>query len=509
MKTAMLFSAALAAATCAGASGSAKMAGFAMRLDDNHSPVQWREVASIFEEQGMRASFAVISGKLSDEQGRCLADLAARGHEMMDHTPQHAMFRITYPDDRMFAAAKGAPWVAETDPANRTIYCKPELDFSHKSVFRFRGAIRGGELVGVESALAKRLTFSRKFFDLSTGKGYGISKIDGERRFLLDFWRRPVTEDVSEREFTFFDQAAITTSKDLRRAQAALTRYHFDRFGIPRPTMWIQPGGWEAFLDWRRLKEVYGDEFGYIGGDAVVGGSHWNGCFCDPEPVRGRWSFKPRFGYFDEAVTLGEVKRQVADSVALGRSFIFISHMSARRLAGGWDEWLRSTREFAVWLRTAKIPVMTVSQLNRYVFDGTFSADNVFPSLRTDRDGDGNPDGVKLEKGAGCDLAAGTVRLGKEQRVLVDGLCGLARGANELSFTAVGEPGTKVGVTVIQQHRGGRLAPEKKSFVLGADGRCACRMPVDVKPLCVGVAISFAADASVVLSEPSFGPKAR
>ena len=54
---------------------------FTMRIDDNHSPADWMRVADIFERRGVKVSFAVVSAGLSESQGKCLKQLADRGHE--------------------------------------------------------------------------------------------------------------------------------------------------------------------------------------------------------------------------------------------------------------------------------------------------------------------------------------------------------------------------------------------------------------------------------------------
>ena len=49
-----------------------------MRIDDNHSPADWRQVCEMFERQGFRCSLAVVAARLDEAQGKCLKDLAER-----------------------------------------------------------------------------------------------------------------------------------------------------------------------------------------------------------------------------------------------------------------------------------------------------------------------------------------------------------------------------------------------------------------------------------------------
>ena len=111
-----LFSAALVAGSgFAAESGPA----FVMRIDDNHSPADWRQVCEIFERQGFRCDLAVVAARLDVAQGKCLKDLAARGHELLDHTPNHSFYSIDYPDAASFERARKLPFAHDADEKTR------------------------------------------------------------------------------------------------------------------------------------------------------------------------------------------------------------------------------------------------------------------------------------------------------------------------------------------------------------------------------------------------------
>lgn len=331
---------------------------FVMRFDDNHTPAQWRQVADIFERHGLKACFAVTAASLSDEQGKCLAELSRRGHEIMDHTPQHAIYLQDFRDDASFAARTNRPYVAAWDVARRRIYCRAEIDWNHRSVFRFRGSIRDGEVFVTDPAALKRLHFAAKFYVPSVGRWFGVRKVDGDRRQVADFWGRDVKDVVvPETEMVTLFQDGIQPSDELLRDQCQTTRAIFDRFGIARPTCWIQPGGWESFLDWKVLKRVCGGEFGYVAADAVVG----------PATGSNAWVLRPSFAYFDEGFKFAEVTKCVTDSLDKGNFFIYISHMQGSRI-GGWEKWLAETEAFAAWLEKSDITVVTYSDLARRLF---------------------------------------------------------------------------------------------------------------------------------------------
>ena len=100
-----------------------------MRLDDNKSPAQWREICGIFERHGMRCSLAVVPASLTAEQGACLKELAGRGHVIMDHTPSHSIYTVVYPDEASFEAARQLPFVHDSDVASLRVNFTGEFGY--------------------------------------------------------------------------------------------------------------------------------------------------------------------------------------------------------------------------------------------------------------------------------------------------------------------------------------------------------------------------------------------
>ena len=111
----------------------------------------------------------------------------------MDHTPQHAIYRQEFRDDASFAARTNRPYAAEWDAARRHIYCRAEIDWEHRSAFRFKGSIRDGEVVVTDPAALQRLHFTAKFYVPSVKRWFGVRTTWGlsplpilERAAVLD-----------------------------------------------------------------------------------------------------------------------------------------------------------------------------------------------------------------------------------------------------------------------------------------------------------------------------------
>ena len=133
-------------------------------------------------------------------------------------------------------------------------------------------------------------------------------------------------------------------------AQAELTCSLFAEHGLPPPKTWIRPGGWKIMTNWKRMKAVYGDEFGYVVADSTLAkdlpsGSSW----C-------RWS---DFGFFDNTPDVDVVYGKVAKAVAEGRSFAYISHQWTKDR----PKFLELCRAFATRLKANGIRMTTYSHI--------------------------------------------------------------------------------------------------------------------------------------------------
>ena len=346
----------------------------AIRFDDNHAPETWRHVADVFEEQGLRCSFAVCSGSLTPEQGRCLRDLSEKGFEIMDHASSHGMYCVQYARMEDFSKVDtNLPFVVETHLPSRTIRCMADVDLNHELNLFLWASVSNSVLLCDDEGILPKLSWTKKVWIRSRKALFGVV-MEGGRRELRDFHGRKV-ENFNEPpcEMILVHQAAIQPCPELLRMQAAATCANFDHFGIPRPKTWIQPGGWEAFVDARRLRDVYGVEFGYTGADCVM---PFETCWSStdqpvPDEWR-RWMQRPSFTFFDN----GDVTKALEDSVEMAkrirRPLPLISHISVAK-AGGMENWLKLVRGFLQKLQGESVPVVTWAEMTDR-FYGPFKA---------------------------------------------------------------------------------------------------------------------------------------
>lgn len=326
---------------------------FTMRIDDNHSPAEWKRVAEIFESRGMRVSFAIVPSSLSDAQGACLKELSDRGHVIMDHTPNHTFYRATYHDVEAFNRAKVKPFVQEVDEKGQLLYFKPDVDDAHPQNRRIKAKIEQNVLTFTDAKAPKRTYYT---FVKLPGRSeiFGLASRNGLYD-LRDFWCRPLKEqiDLPDVEVLLYDQAAIQPCDDILRELAGVSRERFVHFNLPLPTIWVRPGGWDPGVQWERLERIYGREFGYIGADSSVGGV-WGGS---------RWTTGyDAMYFFDQGadITPEQLVDQIEKRLAAGKYHVTLSHMWNNKLPGRMDEYYQKTERFAQLLVDRKIPFLTM-----------------------------------------------------------------------------------------------------------------------------------------------------
>ena len=349
--------------------------GVALRFDDNHKVAEWKALARQFEERGLRMALAVIPNArhgMTPEHWQTLKELSDRGHEIMDHTPQHALYRLDYETREAYQAAKAQkyPFVVECDDGGMRLYCLGKVDLNHPANRRFRASARGKRNDCVFTVTDPKdeglVKWTNKVYIPSQKKFFGVDR-EGGRLILRDFWRRGVELDVVDEEMVLVSDRAFEMPEELLRLQTERSRKAFTAHGLPPPRTWCQPGGWEPFVPAQDVARICGQEFGYNGGTCVPGSVKRSFAYDDPHGDITRFAIRPCWKYFDDGSSLEDIVKEIHDVLADGRVALILSHMSPHRV-GGWENWLKRNGEFLDWLKREQIPVRTPSEWSDIVF---------------------------------------------------------------------------------------------------------------------------------------------
>lgn len=460
-------------------------AGVCFRFDDNQPPAQWREMGALFESYGCRMCLSLISQNLNAPESRStLRELANKGHLMLDHLPSHAVYQISARNPEEFRKFAALPITDHADPVKKTVYFKYELNAEHPKNISFQGAIREGILCDYPPEMHNRLAFTRKILVPETGTVYGI-RIQNGKKTLYSFWGEKVNIPNREKSrlILLANNEAIQPPDDLLRFLAECSRGNFTAIGLPPPHTWIQPGGWECFVTPGKIAAVYGKEFGYRSGSCVPGAPTNTICgFREPNPGLLRFNMCADSTVPDNGKSLEQMKLRIADTIAKHRVLILISHMVVRRVPGGWKTYLSVYEELLKWLKNSGIPVATQEQWAEILYSGQAGPEgNIMPSLTTDLNGDGRPDGYELRKGTSVQLKTGTATIPPGGSLLLSDLAGVEKGNNSFALTARGDAGTLLTLELTLLQRDNRTRREKREFRLKKDWQTFL-LPVSVSP---------------------------
>lgn len=109
-------------------------------------------------------------------------------------------------------------------------------------------------------------------------------------------------------------------------------------------------GGWETPVDWRRMKSVYGDEFGYVVADSTCGQG-----LAPYSP----WCYRSDFAFFDMDKNVDEVYKRAVAVLNKGHSFSYVSHQwTADR-----TKYLEQCRALARKLKENGVPMTTYAHI--------------------------------------------------------------------------------------------------------------------------------------------------
>ena len=487
---------------------SEKRGGLCFRSDDNHTPAKWKRLAEVFEKHDfpLCASLNFVMGAPRPGWVQMVKDLQARGHEVMDHSPNHRVFQMRFGSDEAAAAMLGKPAVDHVSGSN--VYFQYRLQKDAKPYGEGMARVSGNLFKPMGGGEVKRwrgIPFLR--FDGVEGVFLLASQRDDGSFELRSFWGEGNVDLDAEREVRYhrLTKEQILSFPDALRVQAEAVRAVCTRHGLALPTTWIQPGGAEPVL-WRwDVAAVFGKEFGYTSGATYPDCSLK--CFNEYDPDGDR-RFGMQWGNFiEDGQDLEWNKARIADGVARHYVMIGHSHLGGPAKLGGWEGTLKRTDELLSWCRETGIPVRTQTEWARILYDlKTDPAVNVFPALGMDRDANGVPDGLSLGWGVKVEASvAGTVlvatRSGKI--CMVNRLGGLEKGENQLRIAVEGALGSSLQTQV---RFPGLRSAQAAEVTIGELGKavldCAVVVPPKASWGIVTLSCQLAKGTSLRMSQP-------
>jgi hypothetical protein len=436
-----------------------KKAGICFRTDDNQPINRYLEYGNLFHLYNQKFTFAVNIGRneeMTAEYVSGLAQLQSQGHELMDHTPLHRTNYISsiLPKD-YYQGKAGVHNIngnkvelehlqVNTSDAKRNGCVNINHDIINSTSGEF-GNFSKSDCYLFFPSLNKIV-----FIDESSGW------IDNYQVKVTDFWRNQIDLGVyHDIEYLNFDYNNIHLTIDAIKILGEETLRLADYYGLKRPYVWIQPGGYFPHCYRNEIKEALKGNLAFKAA----------GIFPDPSlkvfneynPENDK-QFGMNFGDFrDDIWTLEQCKEFIADNIAKHHVLIGENHFTwgYEGLLGGWEGFLDRVENLIEWCQEKNIPIKTYSEWSDILYNSqTDPYENIFPQLNIDNDENLIPDGYKLfestiDKNDGYPMKEYySLLIDKVGTIAqINHLGGLEKGQLDFNFWAKGNIGNLIEVT--------------------------------------------------------------
>ena len=389
-----ILTAAALAGTAFGAALQDKV-GICFRFDDNQPVERWQKLAEVFEKHGYRFSMAINSeAAAADPQyARLLADMAARGYEVMDHTPEHTVIQMTLASPEAAQALAGEEYVDHV--AGRVVYFKFNFDSKNGGIRELTLSLEGNRILN-GGAAGLQDNHAGCYVVMPDGAIYLVAKNGSEFKLLSkhceDNVNLPKMDNVKVR---LADRGAFTVDDRALAQLAQHTRELYKAMGVPAPRTLVTPGGWGLYPGADQIQRVYGQQFQYAAADQFY--PWWNNTFSGNKLDRYRMA---PFWQSLETNSVEQEKKLFADLLATNHVVPVISHLWLHGVNNSLDELLKRNDEFLAWVKSKNIPVRNYAEWADILYSAPADpACNIFPAFDRDLNDDGIPDGFDIKAG--------------------------------------------------------------------------------------------------------------
>ncbi|MFZ4398621.1 MAG: T9SS type A sorting domain-containing protein [Bacteroidales bacterium] len=443
-----------------------KISGICIRNDDNQSKNEFQQYASVFDAHGLKFCFALNLAQLNPYDNsyiNTIDTLISHGHEMMDHTPNHHTQYFTVrnlSDTSIYSSNPGV------DHINQTKICL-KIDSIHTNSYNDEGfvIINGNRVISTLPGEFKNFTIGNPvqcIFIPALNKlcsYYNISNInvnDPDTIYLKTFWEETLTNTfngiTTYKKLSLFDVFINKNSISLLLNQ---TKKYCNELGFTLPKTWIQPGGYFPRFTKNEIHEA-GEQLGYKAAATYLNVSLK--FFNEFDPLKNQRYSLQGDDFSCETQTFKSIKTTIADGIARNKVLIETNHFGHYDpLLGNWNAFLQRTDSLLSWCNQKNILVKTYKDWAPILYDSIPNPyQNIFPSLTSDLDEDGFPDGYNktyignINSSGGVQTSSGFYL----NRTLWGHLCvifdlgGIEKGKNILEFYTKGNPNDSINLKI-------------------------------------------------------------
>ena len=437
-----------------------KQGGVCFRVDDNKPLNRLNDFDSIFSKYGFRFSMGMNSGGFENNPAYIsgVKELISKGHEYMDHSPDHQtnyFFVADIADTTLYSGDPGVEHIR-----NDTICLK----WSHVDTTTVSGEgyvnINGDQAISVGPGEFHDLidpVYIPELYLPVTHKVYAwkdlqaVNPLDPDTLRLQSFWEEPVSLgtvlNTQFHKLTSYD-IQMDLHAEILLGQRTLTICEENE--IPRPYSWVLPFGQFPLFTSTDLASSMGEYLGYTAGATYKPEAFK--CYDEYNPM-GTKQFGMMFGDFKtETYTFHQNRSIIANLIVKHTLAIDLNHFVVPEPQ--WPDYLQRVDSLLGWLSANNIPVAIQRQWGAYLYDSVNNpVVNIFPLLQTDLDEDQVPDGYVLTESTlitddGVPASGGrSLEIKKKGSFFnISNLGGLEKGVNHFSFYIRGDTANIISV---------------------------------------------------------------
>jgi len=428
-----------------------KKGGVIFRVTGGHPMEEYLNYASLFSAKNQNFSFTIGLGTSivgTEGYAEGIKFLQNQGNELLDPTPN---YRTNY-----FYTIFDPQIYDELDGIDHIIGSKICLQFESIDPSK---KIKEGYV----DILDDRVYGEQEFDEVKFGNVFMYfpsldtlimigEMLDNDLYSISDVWNEPINLGTHYQvNYYLFSVNDVSVTDDALKLLGSESIKLAEYYDLKRPYSWIQPGGNYPYMTPLKVKAVMGNELGYLSGEVYTHTAFMTYNEYDPTGDR---KFAMLWGKFrEEKWTVEESKEVIADLVAKHRVAIGENYFSKS------SDYLSNTAALLDWCIEKNIPIATHSQWANILYNTVQDPYvNIYPSLNTDLDENGYPDGYTLDNpnfagildttdGAPTDNDYSMFVTSQTGISYIEGLGGLEKGENDFEIYTKGAPGNFITVT--------------------------------------------------------------
>lgn len=385
-------------------------AGVTFRFDDYQDPVKLEKIRAVFNKHNKKFVYAINAqvGDLREDLNYwpTVKQIVADGHELLDQSPNDVTQYFQFMPNENTAVFLTKPGVDHINEKERKVCLKYTLKNTNGLGNEGKVRIKDNMLISANNGewdsdkLWGTNYFSHIYLPsknqlLGIAYFYNNNPNDPDTAMIRSFWIEEINladeENLSYKKIGPYD---IEIHENGIQLLAQKSLEIFAKYQLPRPRVFIHPGGQTPYISSSVIEKIYGKQYDYYCGNSYP--QLLNTYLMPNQKGTNRFSISGG-DFTEEYYTTDEIKKIISNNAARHFTTISINHLSEWGGATQIDSIIKKLDVILTWCNAKNIPVRTFSEVYQDMYLFKFDPEkNIFPSFGTDLNQDGSPDGITL-----------------------------------------------------------------------------------------------------------------